>query len=119
MENVRHTVEDIFNKDFKKTAIQGYNPKDVDSYLDELMADYQAFENNIKELEATIEKQKIEIAELTKRANAASTSSASKSVVAPTANTNMDILKRLSNLERRVFGTPTENSVAQSGATNN
>ncbi|MCM0582836.1 cell division regulator GpsB [Weissella diestrammenae] len=114
MEKVRHTVEDIFNKDFKKTAIQGYNPKDVDSYLDELMADYQTYENNIQELETTIEKQKLEIAELTKRANA-NVNHSTASVIAPAANSNMDILKRLSNLERRVFGTPAEVAQNQSG----
>ncbi|QIL50860.1 cell division regulator GpsB [Weissella coleopterorum] len=108
MEQVRHTVEEIFNKDFKKTAIQGYNTNDVDSYLDELMADYQSFESNIAELEETIEKQKLEIAELTRRANAVTTPASTINPATPSANANMDILKRLSNLERRVFGTVNE-----------
>ncbi|KRN75742.1 hypothetical protein IV73_GL000240 [Weissella kandleri] len=106
MEQVRHTVEEIFNKDFKKTAIQGYNTNDVDSYLDELMADYQIYESNIKELQETIENQKREIAELTKQVNANTAAAATSNQVTSSANTNMDILKRISNLERKVFGAP-------------
>ncbi|MFL1695528.1 cell division regulator GpsB [Weissella kandleri] len=106
MEQVRHTVEEIFNKDFKKTAIQGYNTNDVDSYLDELMADYQTYESNIKELQETIENQKREIVELTKQVNANTAAAATSNQVTSSANTNMDILKRISNLERKVFGAP-------------
>ncbi|MBM7617453.1 DivIVA domain-containing protein [Weissella uvarum] len=112
MENVQHTREDILNKDFKNTRIgSGYDKTDVDAYLDEIMGDYQIFQNNIDELQSQNEKLKAQVAELTKQVNAAQAISASNpsnpapASAATNTNTNMDILKRLSNLERRVFGT--------------
>ncbi|RZQ58211.1 cell division regulator GpsB [Weissella paramesenteroides] len=104
MENVQHTREEILNKDFKKTRIgTGYDITDVDAYLDEIISDYQAFQTNINELNNQNQKLKDQVAELTKQVSAAPTS-APKASPAPAVNTNMDILKRLSNLERRVFG---------------
>lgn len=104
MENVQHTREEILNKDFKKTRIgTGYDITDVDAYLDEIISDYQAFQTNINELNNQNQKLKDQVAELTKQVSAVPTS-APKASPAPAVNTNMDILKRLSNLERRVFG---------------
>lgn len=115
MENVLHTREQILRKDFKKTRIgTGYEMTDVDSFLDEIMADYQAFQNNTDQLEAQNASLKSQVAELTKQLSAAQTAetqpSAPAKVAQPAvaANTNMDILKRLSNLERRVFGVSSE-----------
>ncbi|MBJ7642813.1 cell division regulator GpsB [Weissella confusa] len=107
MENVLHNREEILTKEFKKTHIgTGYDMTDVDAFLDEIMSDYQAFQSNIDELTTQNEKLKAQVAELTKQVSAAAT--APKASPAPVANTNMDILKRLSNLERRVFGTASE-----------
>ena len=107
MENVLHNREEILTKEFKKTRIgTGYDMTDVDAFLDEIMSDYQAFQSNIDELTTQNEKLKAQVAELTKQVSAAATSP--KASPAPVANTNMDILKRLSNLERRVFGTASE-----------
>lgn len=110
MENVQHTREEILNKDFKKTRIgTGYDITDVDAYLDEIISDYQAFQTNISELNNQNQKLKDQVAELTKQVSAApTTSSTPKASPAPAVNTNMDILKRLSNLERRVFGASSE-----------
>ncbi|MCW0953286.1 cell division regulator GpsB [Weissella ceti] len=117
MENVLHTREQILRKDFKKTRIgTGYEMADVDSFLDEIMADYQAFQNNMDQLEAQNASLKSQVAELTKQLSAAQmaepTPAAPTKVAQPTvaANTNMDILKRLSNLERRVFGVSSEST---------
>lgn len=107
MENVLHNREEILTKEFKKTRIgTGYDMTDVDAFLDEIMSDYQAFQSNIDELTTQNEKLRAQVAELTKQVSAAAT--APKASPAPVANTNMDILKRLSNLERRVFGTASE-----------
>lgn len=110
MENVQHTREEILNKDFKKTRIgTGYDITDVDAYLDEIISDYQAFQTNISELNNQNQKLKDQVAELTKQVSAApTTSSTPKASPASAVNTNMDILKRLSNLERRVFGASSE-----------
>jgi DivIVA domain-containing protein len=115
MENVLHTREEILSKDFKKTRIgTGYDMTDVDSYLDEIMADYQAFQNNMDQLEAQNASLKSQVAELTKQLSVAQATepqqAAPTKVAQPAvaANSNMDILKRLSNLERRVFGVSAE-----------
>lgn len=108
MENVLHTREEILNKEFKKTRIGvGYDMTDVDAFLDEIMADYQAFQNNVAELEQQNQRLNDQITDLKQQVAAASSAPAKQ---APTANVNanMDILKRLSNLERRVFGTPSD-----------
>jgi DivIVA domain-containing protein len=106
MENVVHTREEILNKDFKKTRIgTGYDMSDVDVFLDEIMADYQSFQTNMAELQAQNDKLKAQIEDLTKQISVSATPT--KSAPVTSTNTNMDILKRLSNLERRVFGTPT------------
>lgn len=107
MENVLHNREEILTKEFKKTRIgTGYDMTDVDAFLDEIMSDYQAFQSNIDELTTQNKKLKAQVAELTKQVSVAAT--VPKASPAPVANTNMDILKRLSNLERRVFGTASE-----------
>ena len=107
MENVLHNREEILTKEFKKTRIgTGYDMTDVDAFIDEIMSEYHAFQSNIDELTTQNEKLKAQVAELTKQVSAAAT--APKASPAPVANTNMDILKRLSNLERRVFGTASE-----------
>jgi len=115
MENVLHNREEILNKDFKKTRIgTGYDMADVDAFLDEIMSDYQAFQNNVNELTTQNDSLKAQVSELTKQVSAATTTNAPQVAPAPTANTNMDILKRLSNLERRVFGTPTDSASVNS-----
>ncbi|WP_373780449.1 cell division regulator GpsB [Weissella soli] len=105
MENVMHTRDEIFNKDFKN-GMRGYDRADVDSFLDEIMSDYMAYDSNIQELQNKIKVLQDQVDEYKKQLS--STSVASAKSAAPMTNTNMDILKRLSNLERRVFGTSTE-----------
>ncbi|MDR3189705.1 MAG: cell division regulator GpsB [Lactobacillaceae bacterium] len=119
MENILHTRDDIFNKDFKG-ALKGYDKADVDTFLDEIMADYQGYENNISELQSKIKVLQDQVEEYKKQVNAASstTTSAAAKPVTPASNTNMDILKRLSNLERRVFGTPTEKPATENSGSN-
>ena len=105
MENVMHTRDEIFNKDFKN-GMRGYDRADVDSFLDEIMSDYMAYDSNIQELQNKIKVLQDQVDEYKKQLS--STPVASAKPAAPMTNTNMDILKRLSNLERRVFGTSTE-----------
>ncbi len=101
-----HTKEEILNKEFKKVIIgTGYDMNDVDSFLDEIIEDYKINEDNNNELKEEIGVLEAKIADLNKQlainnnGNNIETRSANNSV-----NTNMDILKRLSNLEQRVFG---------------
>ncbi|MBB4823727.1 DivIVA domain-containing protein [Sporosarcina luteola] len=82
----------ILEKEFK-TGMRGYNQEEVDLFLDQVIQDYEAFKKTISELRVENERLKEELASQHKRP-------------APqnTGTTNFDILKRISNLEKHVFG---------------
>lgn len=96
------TPQEILEKEFKIDA-RGYRPQEVDKYLDMVIRDYTEFMGIIKKNEATIKdltednaKLKAEIRRL--REEIVSNESASEGT------TNVDLLKRISNLEKVVFG---------------
>ena len=86
------STKDILDKDFK-TSMRGYNQEEVDAYLDIIIQDYEALESKIKQLEEEL----------------ARTSRKPEEPVRPRVQVtnhqaNYDILKRVSNLEKAVFG---------------
>ena len=100
------TPQEILDKDFKIDA-RGYRPQEVDKFLDMIIRDYTEFISIIKNQEKEInnlnhEKSdlKSEIRRLRSNIEAAEDSVASgfKSV------NNVDLLRRLSQLEKAVFG---------------
>ncbi|MEG0474679.1 MAG: cell division regulator GpsB [Carnobacterium sp.] len=95
------TTKDILQKEFK-TSMRGYNPAEVDEYLDDVIRDYESYNKELTQLKAENERLLSKVDELTKQA------SLSKPTYSPAQPnntvTNFDILKRLSNLERHVFG---------------
>ena len=100
------TPEEILNKEFRIDT-RGYRLKEVDQFLDEIIADYQAFNKIIRDLEEEKEKQnevilnlKQEIRDL-KTTVEISRTAASKDELS---GSNLDILKRLSALEKAVYG---------------
>ncbi|UOQ47614.1 cell division regulator GpsB [Gracilibacillus caseinilyticus] len=83
--------KDILEKNFK-TAMRGYHQEEVDEYLDVIIQDYEYFQDEIARLQQENERLKRQ-AEHTR--------------IRPTTSNhqvNYDILKRLSNLEKAVFG---------------
>lgn len=92
----RLTQKDILEKDFK-TGLRGYSQEEVDQFLDQIIKDYDAFENRIDWLEKEVER-------LKKEATALSEHTKRPQQVPQAGNTNYDILRRLSNLEKHVFG---------------
>ncbi|MFC5559690.1 cell division regulator GpsB [Ureibacillus thermophilus] len=82
----------ILEKEFKR-QMKGYNIDEVDEFLDIIMEDYDNFNKIIKELQE-------ENARLKKELEAAKKQQSPQFA----GNTNFDILKRLSNLEKHVFG---------------
>lgn len=44
---------DIYEKEFK-SSMRGYNQDEVDQFLDEIIKDYEAFENQIQKLETEL-----------------------------------------------------------------
>ncbi|MCM3599831.1 cell division regulator GpsB [Robertmurraya korlensis] len=94
IDKVKLTAKDILEKEFK-TAMRGYKPEDVDKFLDVVIKDYEILQQEIEELQQENARLKKQLEEAVRR----------PSVQQPSAGTtNFDILKRLSNLEKHVFG---------------
>ncbi|MBQ6285052.1 MAG: DivIVA domain-containing protein [Bacilli bacterium] len=95
------TAREILEKDFP-LAPKGYEPQEVDQFLDLVIKDYVEFDNakkrllsEIKLLETDNAKLKSEIRNLKASLEIANSN---KSV------TNVDLLKRISDLEKVVYG---------------
>ena len=103
--SLKLSAKDIYEKDFEKTMARGYRREEVD----DIITDYQKMadmnnevvrlseENN--KLKKEVEELRIRVATSRPSDNKSFASSNSKS-----ANNNVDILKRISNLEKAVFG---------------
>ena len=100
-EKVVLTTKDILDKDFKIDA-RGYRPQEVDKFLDIVIGDYAEYDkwiakykNELKELMAENAQLKAEIRNLKSTLSIAENN---KGV------TNVDILRRISELEKTVYG---------------
>ena len=96
------TTQDILDKEFKIDA-RGYRPQEVDKFLDMVMKDYTEFMNIIKKLEkenrvltSDYNKLKSEYRKLRDNIDYAQDCN--------NGGTNLDLLRRLSNLEKIVYG---------------
>lgn len=94
------TAREILEKDFKVDA-RGYRPQEVDQFLDMIIKDYIDFESTTKRLVSEIKalenensKLKAEIRNLR----------ASLDIAGSKGVTNVDLLKRISDLEKIVYG---------------
>ncbi|MCS3485217.1 DivIVA domain-containing protein [Bacillus sp. JUb11] len=93
-DKVKLSAKEILEKEFK-TGVRGYKQEEVDKFLDMVIKDYETFHQEIEKLQQEnlhLSKQLEEAVEQGKRQPAQSNT------------TNFDILKRLSNLEKHVFG---------------
>ncbi|MFD0051656.1 cell division regulator GpsB [Actinomycetes bacterium NPDC127524] len=97
-DKIKLTAKDILEKDFK-TAMRGYKPEDVDQFLDMIIKDYEMFYQEIEDLKQENAKLKKQADDVSRRQPPPQTSPS-----AAPGTTNFDILKRLSNLEKHVFG---------------
>ena len=100
MENVNLTPKDIVNKNFAK-VLRGYDQNEVDEFLDQVIQDYETYAKETQRLQMENDRLVSKVDELTKQLEVGSSGQTTRQ----TSNmTNMDVLKRLSNLERHVFG---------------
>ncbi|WEV55013.1 DivIVA domain-containing protein [Leuconostocaceae bacterium ESL0723] len=142
MVQVKYTQKDIYERVFKQKRMGvGYDPQDVDDFLDDIINDYGIFNERIEELQTEVGRLQTALkqaqAELANRgqsgkapaqpkeeaivatkANSQPTSAASEqpahqaahqepesAAAAPVKEaTNLDLIKRVANLERAVFG---------------
>ncbi|WP_027723865.1 cell division regulator GpsB [Tuberibacillus calidus] len=88
------TAKDILEKDFK-TSLRGYSPEEVDQFLDIIIKDYETLNNEIERLRQENQRLRQELSNY---------KSEKRRPFAAQGQTNYDILKRLSNLEKHVFG---------------
>ena len=102
MAKINLTPKKIYEQEFK-TSIRGYDKTEVDEFLDDVIKDYTVYIALVKELQE-------ENAKLKAKATSAPASrpSATSEPSHATANiasaSNYDILKRISRLEKEVFG---------------
>lgn len=99
------TVKDIYEKEFKLDT-RGYRPQEVDKFLDIIMRDYEEFISINKELSDEIKdltndnmKLKQEIRGLKMKLDILKESADND-----TGSNSVDVLKRLSNLEKIIYG---------------
>lgn len=97
------TTKDILQKEFKP-ALRGFNTEEVDEFLDLIIRDYESYEKEIASLKNELERAK-HLTGLSESGRQA-TNQRSKSTTVPQSKgtTNYDILRRLSKLEKAVFG---------------
>lgn len=102
--SLKLSAKEIYEKDFEKTVTRGYRKGEVDAFLDEIIADYQKMadlNSEVVKLSEENKKLKKEVEDLRLRV-ASSRPQENKNFSSN--SSNVDILKRISNLEKAVFG---------------
>ena len=105
--SLKLSAKDIYEKDFEKTMARGYRREEVDAFLDDIIADYQKMadmNNEVVKLSEENHKLKKELEELRLRVATSrpqdNKSFSSNNTTTNTSSNNVDILKRISNLEK-------------------
>ena len=111
MGNYHLTAKEILQQDFKQ-KMRGYDPVEVDEYLDSIIKDYEQYNREIMELREENERLIAKVDQLTRSTETLSRirQDAPKQT---TTITNFDIIKRLSNLEKEVFGKKLEEDLVK------
>jgi len=117
VEQVKYTQKDILERVFKQKRMGvGYDPADVDSFLDDIIKDYGAFAGRVEQLQGEVTRLQTALKasqdqlvtvkqQQVNTPSAAQTASPIVEEPKPTNNvTNLDLIKRVANLERAVFG---------------
>ncbi|KRK64763.1 cell division protein GpsB [Companilactobacillus tucceti DSM 20183] len=113
---LNYQPNDILQKEFKN-KMRGYDPVEVDQFLDGVIKDYETFSNELNRLKDENDGLKQQLSAGGNKPNTEqprglknnmrSTMQPARPVASAKAenpSTNYDILRRISNLERRVFG---------------
>lgn len=101
MVKLNNTAKDILQKEFK-TKMRGYDPIEVDEFLDGIIKDYESYNKEIMTLKEENQRLQLKVDQLGK--SQTTMSRIQQESPKSTSVTNFDILKRLSNLEKHVFG---------------
>lgn len=102
MEKLNLNPNEILEKEFQ-IDFKGYNVDEVNTFLDQVLQDYQIMESNVQELLDLINKLQNQVKDLTSK----NVELEGKKKVYDLANTtsysSVDILKRISRLEEQVY----------------
>ena len=96
------TMQDILEKEFKIDA-RGYRMQEVDQFLDMIIRDYNEYDNIIEKLTKELEeisKENTELKQEMRNLNASIENAKTKEKEI----TNVDLLRRISQLEKIVLG---------------
>ena len=101
------TMQDILEKEFKIDA-RGYRPQEVDKVLDMVISDYNAYNSMIREKDRQIDALNNQILELKQKLRNAK---ANMDIVKNSERqvTNVDLLRRISELEKIIYGRNSDN----------
>ena len=97
------TPKDILEKEFKIDA-RGYRPQEVDKFLDDVISDYNEMISMIRQLEREKKDVIDENIRLKQEVRNARTKLDVLRDTAPNEVSNADLLRRLSSLEKIVYG---------------
>lgn len=105
-ERILLTVQDILDKEFKIDT-RGYRPQEVDKFLDVIIRDYKEMASIIKELESdkkSLVDDNIRLKQEVRNLKTKLDVIEENSGVEVPSTTNADVLRRLSNLEKIIYG---------------
>jgi len=102
MEKLNLTPEEILNKEFE-TDFKGYNAEQVDLFLDEVLEDYQKMEDNVQQLLDTVAALQEQIKELKAKNIELEGRKMAFDLSNTTSYSSVDVLKRISRLEEKVY----------------
>ena len=101
------TAEQIYEKEFN-VDLKGYTPEEVDDFLDQVIEDYQSYDEKVEELGQALMRYEGKIKELQSQIIALTNENSNLNEQLGTSKTGtnsdmVDILKRIARLEQAVF----------------
>lgn len=103
-ERITLSPEEIYEKEFKIDA-RGYRPQEVDNFLDIVIRDYTEFIKVIKSYEKELGAMNSENAKLKQQIRDLEMRLDTQNSDSEEGTSNVDLLRRISQLEKFVYGT--------------
>lgn len=97
------TSQDVLEKNFR-SGLRGYNAVEVDEFLDLVLQDYETYDKELAFLRAENARLVKRLSETEKQVSQTPTEDVQQKQTVQVGSVNYDVLKRLSNLEKHVFG---------------
>ena len=104
-ERILLSSNDILDKEFKVDT-RGYRPQEVDKYLDVIIHDYEEYDRIVQDFEAEkkeLIEDNIRLKQEVRRLRT-QLEALKESVVRDSGSSNADLLRRISNLEKVIYG---------------